>query len=89
MGSFTSDPERTASYTTLLSENAGYGTGVQNASVCVFKRNKIRAKNKHRYLLMHKISLQGYTKIINSIVVQETGIATYAFLNCDSYVYKE
>ena len=36
MGSFISDLERTASYTTLLSENAGYGTGVQNASVCGF-----------------------------------------------------
>ena len=38
---------------------------------------------------MHKISLQGYPKIINSIVVQETGITMYAFLNCDSYLFKK
>lgn len=38
---------------------------------------------------MHKISLQQYTKTINSIVVQETEISMYAFPSCDSYLFKK
>ena len=37
----------------LLSENAGFETGVHNASVCIFKKKQIRVKNKYRYLLMY------------------------------------
>ena len=53
------------------------------------KINKIMVKNIDICLCMHKISLQQYTKTINSIVVQETEISMYAFLNCDSYPFKK
>lgn len=44
MGSFISDLERITSYSTLLSENSGYRTGVWNPSVYVFKKKQDKDK---------------------------------------------